>query len=116
MRLPLAPTYPPPQDSVPSSSGLHILRMLGGYRTPSAQVAANSVAVAKEYKDPSMLLENMVAGFAQRCDHLMADVSYANEAPAFFTPMWMVSCYEAGIRNEQWMGAWSHMRNSERKR
>lgn len=114
MRLPLAPSKSPATDTVSSNSVFGVVHMLREGHNPTYQKVAAEVA-QDVFRTGSLLVENMVGGFSQRCDHLMDDLTNAMEAPGFFTGLWSLSVYEAGIRNEQWVRWWSQMRRPERQ-
>lgn len=109
VRPPLAPSRAPLDDNE-TGSGLYNIGLILGYGRDNvaAQTAANRVV--ELFEEPSILVENMVGAFAQRCDNLMNDLGASQEAPGLFGPGWVVSAYEAGLMNERWMLYWSTMR------
>lgn len=110
MRLPLAPSADPPTDKASASSVFNVVNMLRPPHSPVFQRVSSEVATERKWDDNSLLVENMVGGFAQRCDNLMEDFQYGMQAPGLFGPAWMISTYSAGTRNENWLLWWSHMR------
>lgn len=114
MRLPLAPSRPPATDTVAAGSAFGVISMLRsiGDRTPHVhQRVANSISREDGWEDQSsVLVEQMVGAFAQRCDHLIEDIEACQMAPALFDPLWPITVMSAGSRNEEWMMFWSTMR------
>jgi hypothetical protein len=92
---------------------VNLIRMMDGDSTPKLhQHVASKIAADTEWEDPSLLVENMVGAFAQRCDRLLDDMECAQRAPLLFQPMWPISVLAAGTRNEEWMMFWSTMRRA----
>lgn len=111
MRLPLAPEKPPATDTVAQNSVFSVGSWLRRHYVPEViEQAATEVAYERDWADRSLLVESLTAAFAQRCDHLMADLNAVEQGPSLFDPMWPIVVLAAGTRNEEWMFYWSHMR------
>lgn len=108
MRLPLAPSTDPAMNTR-RESVFGILAMQGPEAAAMTRIS-NEVAREHDWDDSSLLVENLTAAFARRCDRLMADLQHGMAAPGLFTPVWMATVYAAGVRNELWTAWWSHMR------
>lgn len=55
----------------------------------------------------SVLVENMIGAYGQRCDRLMAELQVGLAHPALMQPEHVAALYHEGVLNETWMFWWN---------
>lgn len=95
------------QPPVPEQSMFQTLAL--GPSANEYQAATTDLAAGGE-TEGSLLTENLVGAFAQRCDRLMVLMQAGMAAPGLMRPETTLEAYYEGLRSEAWLVYWNRQR------